>query len=297
MSARRVPPFAFALSLVAAILTASLFAQRGDDVPDALSMMLHTERAFAARALTVGWKSAFFEYFADDAIGFQGTTAGFAKEQIRRRPDPPSGERLVWEPRYGDIAASGELGYLTGPVQTTVPTRGGDRTRHSLYASIWKRQRDGSFKVMLDVGVPTPRAATFAAGFTRAPHAARFNGAITERTPTLGAADSVLNSDLRTSQQRAYRDRLAPGARMYRPDRMPAIGERAIVAAVAGRPTYSEIDSRFSESAASGDLGYTWGSYVVGGRKAPVEYGFYARVWVRARDGQWKVALDVLQPQ
>src|SRR5690242_21269201 len=81
VSARRVPPFAFALSLVAAILTASLFAQRGDDVPDALSMMLHTERAFAARALTVGWKSAFLEYFADDAIGFQGTTAGFAKEQ------------------------------------------------------------------------------------------------------------------------------------------------------------------------------------------------------------------------
>lgn len=260
-------------------------------------MMIATEREFAARALVVGWKKAFLEYFADDAVGFEGTNAGFAKEQIRRRPDPPAGQRLIWEPRYGDIAASGDLGYLTGPVQNIVPTRDGGRPRHSLYASIWKRQRDGSFKVVLDLGVPTPRAVPFGAGFTRASHARRFNGAITEQMPTLGAADSVLNSDLRTSQERAYRGRLAPGARLYRVNTMPAVGERAILVAVAGKRTYSEIDSRFAESAASGDLGYTWGSYVVGGRKSPVEYGFYARVWVRGTDGQWKVALDVLQPQ
>lgn len=288
-----------ALALTAALvfLTPPLLAQRPDALPEPLLMMVDTERAFAARALVVGWKNAFLEYFADDAIGFQGTTAGFAKEQLRRRPDPAPEQRLIWEPRYGDIAASGEMGYLTGPVQNIVPTRDAGRPRHSLYASIWKRQPDGSFKVMLDLSIPTPRAVAFPAGFTRAPHAARFNGAITERTPTLGAADSVVNSDLRTSQERAYRGRVAPGARLYRVNRMPAIGEHAILAAVAGRQPYSEIDSHFSESAASGDLGYTWGSYVVGGRKAPVEYGFYARVWVRGPDGQWRVALDVLQPQ
>jgi hypothetical protein len=26
-----------------------------------------------------------------------------------------------------------------------------------------------------------------------------------------------------------------------------------------------------------------------------IQAGFYVRVWVRERDGQWKVALDVLQ--
>ena len=30
---------------------------------------------------------------------------------------------------------------------------------------------------------------------------------------------------------------------------------------------------------------------------AAAEKGFYARVWVRSRDGEWKVTLDVLQPQ
>jgi ketosteroid isomerase-like protein len=259
--------------------------------------MVATERAFAARALVIGWKAAFLEYFADDAVGFEGTTAAPAKGQLRRRPDPPPAQRLVWEPRYGDIAASGELGYLTGPVENTLPSRNGGRPIPSMYASVWKRQQDGAFRVVLDFGTPTPRAVPFAPGFTRAPHADRFSGNISERTPTLRAADSVLNSGLRTSLVRAYSGHLAAGARLYRPNRMPVVGERAILAALAGQRTYSEVDSRFAESAASEDLGYTWGSYVVGGRRAPVEYGFYVRIWVRGRDSQWKVALDSLQPQ
>jgi ketosteroid isomerase-like protein len=286
------------VGLTVAAADLRVFAQRAAEaIPESLSTMVDTERAFAARALVIGWKAAFLEYFADDAIGFEGTTAGLAREQIRRRPDPPSDLKLIWEPRYGDIAASGELGYLTGPVQNILPSRDGGKPVPSLYASIWERQRDGAFRVVLDVGTPTPRPVPFAAGFTRAPHADRFDGRVAKQMPTLSAADSVLNSGLRTSQTRAYRDHLATGARLYRRNRMPAIGERAILAAVAGQPTYSEIDLRYSQSAASGDLGYTWGTYVVGSRRKPVEFGFYVRVWVRADDGQWKVALDSLQPQ
>jgi hypothetical protein len=296
-SAKRTRLTVILLTLSFALTGIVVFAQQRDRSADPLAEMIATEHAFAARAMVVGWKSAFLEYFSDDAVGFEGTTAGPAKEQLRRQPDPPATQRLVWEPRYGDIAASGELGYLTGPVQNILPSRNGGKPVPSLYASVWKRQKDGSFRVVLDVGTPTPRAVPFAAGFTRAPHADRFSGNITERTPTLRAADSVLNSGLRTSLVRAYRGHLAPGARLYRQNRMPAIGERAILAALAGQRTYSEVDSRFAESAASEDLGYTWGSYVIGGRRAPVEYGFYVRVWVRGRDSQWKVALDSLQPQ
>src|SRR5215211_6002795 len=83
-------------------------AQR-NDLPQALMQMVETERAFAARALVVGWKQSFLEYFADDAIGFDGGV-GLAKDQLRATPDPPQDLQLLWEPRYGDVAASGELG-------------------------------------------------------------------------------------------------------------------------------------------------------------------------------------------
>lgn len=63
--------------------------------------MVDAEWAFAARARVVGWKQAFLEYFADDAVGFDGTQSGPAKDQIRKQPDPPKDVQLLWEPDTG----------------------------------------------------------------------------------------------------------------------------------------------------------------------------------------------------
>ena len=220
------------LTLVAAVATATLTAQPSRKLPDALTQMIDAERAFAARALVVGWKQAFLDYFADDAVGFDGG-AGLAKDQIRKNPDPPNDLQLIWEPRYGDVAASGELGYLTGPVRNIRKSRDNGRPRHSTYASIWKRQRDGSFKVVMDFGVNTPGPVPFAAGFTRAPVGNRFSGDYDDTTPPLSAADGVLNSGLRTSQADGYRGRLAAGVRFLRQN-AGAGGRRSCRPPVAG---------------------------------------------------------------
>ena len=55
----------------------------------------------------------------------------------------------------------------------------------------------------------------------------------------------------------------------------------------------------FSDVAASGDLGYTYGTYVFTSKdkdkdgKPIVEYGKYVTVWKKQSDGRWKVALDM----
>jgi len=293
--------FAVAIDLVA--------AQAPLPAPTAFEVMAGTERAFAGRSLEVGWKQAFLEYFSGEAVGFQEGQAGMARDQIAKNPDPPTGFSLVWEPRYGDMSGSGELGFLTGPVVSQAPGR---PSRHQVYASIWKRQRDGAFKVVLDVGVPTPRAAAFAPGLQRAATTNRFSGDYDDRTPPLATADNVLNSGLRAGQSGGYRGRLAPGARLHRPGLQPLVGETRILAWLAGQPRFTLGDSRYAESARSGDLGYTWGTYQLvrpavaqpaargqapDSKKPLVEEGFYARVWTRERTGQWQVALDVLQPQ
>ena len=291
-----------ALCIVVVVLLAATvsLAQTSTDttLPPSLTRMIETERTFAARALTVGWKQAFLEYFADDAVGFDAGAADLAKDQFRRSPDPPKDLQLIWEPRYGDIASSAELGYLTGPVKNILPSRDKGQPRHSTYFSVWKQQRNGTYQVVLDVGTPTPMAVPFAPGFTRAPQTNRFAGEYDERTPPLSAADSVMNSALRTSQASAYRERLAPNARLHRRNVMPLVGERAILTWLATQPRYTAADTRYAEAARSGDLGYTWGTYIIPGRgRAPGEEGFYARVWVRDRNGQWKVAADITQPQ
>ena len=68
---------------------------------------------------------------------------------------------------------------------------------------------------------------------------------------------------------------------------------KAIIAENDGR---NAADSRFAESARSGDLGYTWGGYSIGPAKKPTEQGFYVRVWQRERNGQWAVVMDALRP-
>ena len=285
---------------MAAVVLATALTSAGqtpEPLPQALEQMVQAERAFAAQALVVGWKQAFLEYFANEAVGFEKGQAGFALDQIQQSPDPPKERRLVWEPRFGDVAASGELGYLTGPVQDILPSRDGGRPRHSTYASVWKRQRDGSFKVVMDVGIPTPSAVPFAPGFTRAPQARRFTGDYDDTTPPLATADGLLNAGLRTNQVRGYRTLLAPSARLHRRNLLPIVGERQVLRWLASQPAFSTADSRYSEVARSGDLGYTWGTYTVRSRRAQAAHGFYVRVWVRERDGQWKLALDVLQPQ
>ncbi len=288
----------FVVAITCALLVSAAHAQRGDPLPDALVKMVDTERAFAARATVVGWKQAFLEYFADDAIGFDENQAGLAREQIGKSPDPPKDLQLLWEPRYGDVAANGEMGYLIGPVRNILPSRNNGQPRHSNYASVWKRQRDGRYKVVMDFGVPTPRPVPYAAGFTRAPHASRFIGDYDDKTPPLGAADSVLNSTLRTSPSRAYRGNVAEGVRILRPGQMPVVEPRGVAAWAATQRPYAAADTRFTDSARSGDLGYTWGTYAMPARgRGQPEHGFYVRVWVRERNGQWKLALDALQPQ
>jgi hypothetical protein len=95
--------------LTAAPVVLSLVTAFAQNAP--LDDMVRTEQRFAARALVVGWKQAFLEYFADSASGFDGEKVVPAKELFGKLPDPPKDLRLIWEPRYGDIAASGDVGY------------------------------------------------------------------------------------------------------------------------------------------------------------------------------------------
>lgn len=265
-----------------ALLTA-LFAQ-----PPAtpLQQMVDTERAFAQRATVISWKQAFLEYFADDSVGFDGTNTASLKKQIAGIPDPPAGAKLLWEPRFGGIAASGELGWLTGPSTSINPARNNGAPRYGNYASVWKRQPDGSFKVLLDVGITVPNPATFAPGFTAAPRGRPFTGSTADATGTLRAADQALGLAIASGQAAAYRGRLAFAARMHRDGVMPLVGEADILKWLATQPPAKPVEHGFAETARSGDLGYTWGKY---------GEGAYVRVWTRDEGGAWKVALDVVQ--
>jgi ketosteroid isomerase-like protein len=285
------------MALAAIVCATATFGQPFAQGNAALTDMMRTEQRFAARALVVGWKQAFLEYFADNAVAFNGDQTEPAKAQFRRQPDPPKDRRLMWEPRYGDIATSGDIGYLTGPVRRLVPGQNNGQPFHSIYASVWKRQPDGSFKVIMDMGVPTPGPVMFADGFTAARRTDIWTGTATSdaANKSLRDTDAALTNAARGGQTDAYRGHLAPDVRFHRPEVMPIVGPDAVLMWLAGQPGYASGEARYAETSMAGDLGYTYGTYTLKGDKGPD--GFYVRVWTRGRDSVWRVALDVLQPQ
>jgi ketosteroid isomerase-like protein len=287
------------LSLAASSVVAVVLSAQGPNAADSLEQMAATERAFAQRATVVGWKQAFLEYFADDAIAFAGEATAPAKDGLRAAPDPPKDVQLLWEPRSGDAAASGELGYLTGPSTTINPARNNGAPRYGNYTSIWKRQADGTFKVIIDVGVNVPGEPPFAPGFVRAP-GTRYTGtdSIESATRALSTADAELNRLAITSQAAGYGGKLAEGVRLHRFGIMPVVGITAATGWLRSQPPFTAGEARFAEVARSRDLGYTWGTYAIApAGNTQAEKGFYVRTWSRAADGRWLVALDVVQPQ
>ena len=159
----------FRLSAIAAAALVTAFVTGQEAMPRDLTAMADTERAFAKAATVKGWRDAFLEYFADDALAI-GLKATPAKEGLLKQPSTPFSDfELVWEPRLGDVAASGELGWLTGPSIATNHTVKDAKPRYGCYLSLWRKQPDGQWRVLIDVGANAPEAVPFAPGFTRMP--------------------------------------------------------------------------------------------------------------------------------
>ena len=104
--------------------------------------------------------AGYMSYYADDAVevpnGFgliQGKveiakTMGFLDDK---------NNRLTWTPVAADVAASGDLGYTYGTYEFTSKDKDGkDVVDHGKYTSIWKLQKDGSWKIVLDMGNSSP---------------------------------------------------------------------------------------------------------------------------------------------
>jgi ketosteroid isomerase-like protein len=116
--------------------------------PD-INSLVQAEKDFSKLSVEKGIKDSFVANFADDAIIFRPTPVAGKKWYEGR---PPVQGVLSWQPVLSEIAASGELGYNTGPYEfrekpDAKPVGYGE------FFSFWKKQADGKWKVVFDQGV------------------------------------------------------------------------------------------------------------------------------------------------
>ena len=268
-----------------------------DAVPAALTAMADTEREFARTAKVKGIRDSFLEFFAPDSIALTPEPVSARERLLAQEATPFSVDELLWEPRTGDVAASGELGWLTGP-STFINHSGADQApRYGNYLSVWRKQPDGPWRVFIDVGTSLPAAATFAPAFARFPVAARYSGTSDKAaaSASLLEADRRLNARLATDGAvKAYAGVIVPATRLHRPGGLPSVGPEAIAGWLTANGGGLSAASTTAESAASGDLGYSYGKYDATAPKP--QAGAYVRIWSRDAGGRWMVVADVTQP-
>ena len=125
----------------------------GADVQELLKMEAAFDQATAERGL-----DGFMSFFAEDGailVPNLGPVKGKAAiRKIHERGFARPGFSLRWKPEFADISASGDLGYTYGPYTAKVTDADGKTVVSTgRYCTIWKRQKDGSWKVALDMGV------------------------------------------------------------------------------------------------------------------------------------------------
>jgi len=279
-----------------AFVIAPMAVQQPPSVSGDLETLVNAERAFAKTATEKGIRDSFLEYFADDAIAFSPAPIS-ATERLRSRPARPFSElELRWEPRTGDVAASGELGWLTGPSTFVDHTSPKPEPQHGNYLSVWRRQPGGPWRVFIDVGSSPPQPVAFSEGFTRFPLPSHYAGGDTKpaASAVLVEADRTLNAQIASvGAAAAYGAVTTADSRLHRSGFMPPIGSDAIRAWMTDNATAMSASTGSGDSAKSADLGYTYGTYDV---KTPAaEHGAYVRVWQRDRSGKWLLVADVVQ--
>jgi ketosteroid isomerase-like protein len=273
-------------------------AAAGDRSSELLAVV-ESERAFAARAQVVDARQAFAEFFAPDAILF----SPFAKPAFPELNEPVAWKtNIQWRPAAAAVSGAGDMGYTTGPAEyRKTPADAPHGWSH--YTSVWGRQSDGKYKVLIDIGIPHPEPKLRIADWTppAMPPAAvprQTKLQLARASMELQHINLALGQVAQGDLAGAFASVLVPEGRVHRPGMLPAVGRSAAVAAlrqVSGSFGWTETTGL--RIAASGDFGFTYGrGTFAGAAQGPASGDInYLNIWQR-RQGEWRLLVHVSHP-
>ena len=147
---------AFLVATIVLPVTRSTVAASPKATADTLRQL---EGEFMKAAADKG-SAGYMSFYAEDAVEVpNGAPIIHGKVNIAKDMGflDDKNNHLIWVPVGADISESGDLGYTYGDYQFQSEDKDGKPfTDYGKYTSIWKKQRDGSWKVVLDMGNAGP---------------------------------------------------------------------------------------------------------------------------------------------
>ncbi len=269
---------------------------------EAAKQIAETEWAFAKKASDTTMTIAFLEYLHDEAVVFRPEPVNGKLWYSSR---PPSSAQLKWWPIYVIASSTGDMGLSTGPYEFRTENSDTVPVYHGHFVSIWQRQADGKYKVMADLGnshdKPEARITELTIGNANSTTVPKKSGlAIPASEETLVQAESLYSATSSTEGALVGFERyFGDEVRVYRDGDYPFIGKASAASMYRDSSLMISSQTSFSSVSQGDDFGYTYGVAKQWSRKTSPTTGVklsYLRVWQRAADGHWKVALDIALP-
>ena len=137
---------------MSSIICMNIFSQGSD--ADALKKV---DLEFSDLSRQKGVKEAFLVYTAENGVllrPFMMPVVGYdAVKKFMEEGD--SNFQLTWEPVYADVSSGGDMGYTYGLYTAVFKNeKGVEQSTRGTYVSIWKKDKNGNWKFVLDTGNP-----------------------------------------------------------------------------------------------------------------------------------------------
>ncbi len=129
-------------------------------IPAAAGPLAELEASFQ-EALASKDVERFLSFWAEDGTVFTpGAPAAKGREAILAFWKPileNEHAALRWTPVFEEVASSGDLGFTHGSyVLESKGEDGAPATRTGKYLSVWRKGKDGRWRVVADIGMPDP---------------------------------------------------------------------------------------------------------------------------------------------
>jgi ketosteroid isomerase-like protein len=262
-----------------------------------LRSLVRAERAFAELSAAQGIRPAFLANLAEEAIVFRPVPVPGRKAYEDRLEIPG---HLTWRPVFADISAGGDLGYTTGPYEfrdkelDKVPSSCGH------YVSLWRVGPDGTWKVIIDVGIKHScegeQEPDFTAGTAERVTFSAPRVDVKKEQAVLLARDRELATW--TAKNDSYGillEAMADDIRLYRSGHWPVKGKRSARSLIFEKKGVMNWRPMAAGLSAGGDLGYTYGTSEIvfaGPVASPKETSSYLRIWKKINRA-WRIVLDL----
>jgi ketosteroid isomerase-like protein len=155
-----VPNVSAASAVCVVLAVASVVAQApAPNLQAAADQIVKSDAAFA-QSVAEKDRTKFLAFIAD-VTTFNGGTANelHGRDAVMKAWADffaPDGPTLSWTPTKGEVIGAGDVGYTSGRSVLRQKDASGKTERRGQYLTIWRKQSDGSWKVVFDTGSTLP---------------------------------------------------------------------------------------------------------------------------------------------